>query len=98
MSSIAAQRKRTIDLGQIHPIVCNRSWFGLYRNSQSGEDSLTLNADNFYAALQAAGLAAVPREFAVVPQHQIIPSNTMAEICEFIRVFDEVTAGAARIQ
>ena len=52
-------------------------------------------ADNFYAALQAAGLPAVPREFAVVPQHQIIPSSTMAEICEFIRVFDEVTARAA---
>jgi hypothetical protein len=62
----------------------------------SQEDSLTLKpADNFYAALQAAGLPAVPREFAVVPQHQIIPSNTMAEICEFIRVFDEVTARAA---
>jgi hypothetical protein len=60
------------------------------------EDSLTLKpADNFYAALQAAGLPAVPREFAVLPQHQIIPSNTMAEICEFIRVFDEVTARAA---
>ena len=52
-------------------------------------------ADNFYAALQAAGLPAVPREFAVVPQHQIIPSSTMAEICEFIRIFDEVTARAA---
>jgi hypothetical protein len=57
---------------------------------------LTLKpADNFYAALQAAGLPPVPREFAVVPQHQIIPSNTMAEIREFVRVFDEVTARAA---
>ena len=57
----------------------------------SQEDQLTLKpADNFYAALQAAGLPAVPREFAVVPQHQIIPSNTMAEICEFIRVFDRL--------
>ncbi len=37
----------------------------------------------------------MPREFAVVLQHQIIPSDTMAEIREFIRVFDEVTARAA---
>ena len=62
----------------------------------SQEDSLTLKpAHNFYAALQAAGLPPVPKEFAVVPQHQIIPSNTMAKICQFIRVFDEVTARAA---
>lgn len=30
--------------------------------------------ENFYAALQAAGMPEVPREFSVVPQHQSSPT------------------------
>ena len=33
----------------------------------------------------------VPGEFSVVPRHQVIPSATLAEIAEFVRVFDQVT-------
>jgi hypothetical protein len=36
-----------------------------------------------------------PREFSVVPQHQIIPSVILAEISDFIRTFDRVTAREA---
>ena len=34
----------------------------------------------------------MPEEFSVVPRHQVIPSATVAEIAEFVRVFDQVTA------
>ena len=33
----------------------------------------------------------VPGEFSVVPQHQVIPSTTLAEIAKFISTFDQVT-------
>ena len=48
--------------------------------------------ENFYAALQAAGMPEVPEEFSVVPQHQVIPSAILAEISDFIHAFDRVTA------
>jgi hypothetical protein len=48
-------------------------------------------AEKFYAALQAAGMPEVPREFSVVPLHQLIPSSTLAEMASFIRVFDSIT-------
>ena len=51
--------------------------------------------EKFYAALRAAGMPAVPEEFSVVPQHQVIPSVILAEISEFIRTFDRVTAREA---
>ena len=49
-------------------------------------------SENFYAALQAAGMPEVPEEFSVVPQHQVIPSTILAEISDFIHAFDRVTA------
>jgi hypothetical protein len=49
----------------------------------------------FFAALEAAGMPEVPREFSVVPQHQVIPSATLREIARFIQVFDQVTAREA---
>ena len=51
--------------------------------------------ENFYAALQAAGMPGVPGEFSVVPQHQVIPSAILAEISDFIHCFDRVTAREA---
>jgi len=50
---------------------------------------------NFYAALQAAGMPAVPQEFSVVLQHQVIPRAILAEISDFILTFDRVTANEA---
>ena len=52
-------------------------------------------AEAFYAALQAAGMPHVPDEFSVVPQHQIVPASTLAEIARFIRTFDRVTGRLA---
>ena len=49
----------------------------------------------FFAALEAAGMPKVPREFSVVPRHQVIPSATLREISRFIRAFDQVTAREA---
>jgi hypothetical protein len=51
--------------------------------------------EKFYAALPAAGMPEVPGEFSVVPQHQVIPSVILAEISDFIRTFDRVTARQA---
>jgi hypothetical protein len=48
-------------------------------------------ANTFYTALQAAGMPDVPGEFSVVPQHQVIPAATLAEISDFIRTFDRIT-------
>jgi hypothetical protein len=62
------------------------------------EDGLTLKArhpENFYAELQAAGMPEVPAEFSVVPRHQVIAGATVAEISDFIRAFDRVTARGA---
>jgi hypothetical protein len=50
---------------------------------------------DFYAALQTAGMPSVPAEFSVVPQHQAVDAATLAEISEFIGVFDRVTAREA---
>ncbi len=47
--------------------------------------------NRFFAALEAAGMPEVPREFSVVPQHQVIPGATLREIARFIHVFDQVT-------
>jgi hypothetical protein len=49
-------------------------------------------SEKFFAALQSAGLPEVPGEFSVVPRHQVIPNAIFAEIANFIRVFDRVTA------
>jgi hypothetical protein len=51
--------------------------------------------ENFYAKLQAAGMPEVPAEFSVVPRHQLIPAAMLAEISDFIRAFDRVTARGA---
>jgi hypothetical protein len=48
-------------------------------------------ANTFYAALRAAGMPDVPGAFSVVPQHQVIPAATLAEISDFIRAFERVT-------
>jgi hypothetical protein len=50
---------------------------------------------NFFAELRAAGMPEVPAEFSVVAQHQVIPSAVLAEISDFIRAFDRVTARGA---
>src|SRR5262245_61422773 len=34
----------------------------------------------------------IPKEFSVVPSHQIIPSSVLAEIASFIRTFEDVSA------
>ncbi len=47
--------------------------------------------ETFFAALNAAGIPEVPREFSVVPRHLVIPSSTLAGIARFIGVFDHVT-------
>ena len=49
-------------------------------------------AENFYAALKAAGMPEAPGVFSVVPQHQVISSAILAGISDFIRCFDRVTA------
>jgi hypothetical protein len=49
----------------------------------------------FYAELQSAEMPPVPAEFSVVPQHQVISRQILAEISEFIGIFDRVTARAA---
>ena len=51
--------------------------------------------EGFYTALQGAGMPEVPGKFSVVPQHQVIPSDILAEISDFIRAFDCVTAREA---
>jgi hypothetical protein len=53
----------------------------------------------FFAALEAAGLPEVPREFSVVPQSQIIPRALFGEIDRLIGVSTElprVTRGKMR--
>ena len=58
------------------------------------EDRLSLTSgacENFRAALQAAGMPAVPGDFSVVPRHQLIPGAILAEIAAFIAAFDRVT-------
>ncbi|HLK81752.1 MAG TPA: hypothetical protein VKT99_09695 [Xanthobacteraceae bacterium] len=60
--------------------------------------SLALKArsrEHFFAALLAAGMPEAPEEFSVLPQHQVIPAAVLAEISDFIRAFDRVTAREA---
>jgi len=52
-------------------------------------------AENFYAALKAAGMPEVPEEFSVVWRHQVIPNAILDGISDFIRCFDRVTAREA---
>ncbi|WP_026736354.1 hypothetical protein [Fischerella sp. PCC 9605] len=47
--------------------------------------------ERLFAALQAAGMPQIPGEFSVVPWYQEIPQSLLAEIREFIRLFDRVT-------
>jgi len=49
----------------------------------------------FAAALQAAGMPEVPREFSVAPTHQLIPATMLEGIAHFIQIFDRVTTRAA---
>ena len=49
----------------------------------------------FYAALRDAGMPQIPGEFSVVPRHQVIPTAILAQISEFVRTFDRVTAREA---
>jgi len=51
--------------------------------------------NKFFAALEAAGMPEVPREFSVVPQHQVVPGAILREIARFIQVFDQVTTREA---
>lgn len=51
--------------------------------------------ESFYAALQAAGMPPVPGEFSVVPGHQLIAGEIIAEISAFIAAFDRVTGREA---
>jgi hypothetical protein len=44
---------------------------------------------------QFSFLPEVPAEFSVAPRHQVIPGAVLAEISNFIRVFDRVTARGA---
>jgi hypothetical protein len=48
-----------------------------------------------HAELLAAGMPEVPAEFSVVPRHQLVHGAVLAEISDFIRSFDRVTARGA---
>lgn len=52
-------------------------------------------AEKFFAALTAAGLPEIPREFSVVPYRHVIPGATVAAIDAFIRIYDRVTTRPA---
>lgn len=52
-------------------------------------------ADRLYAALRAAGMPDVPESFSIARAYQVIPRSILAEIDEFIRVFDRVTTRPA---
>ena len=49
----------------------------------------------FFSELTASGMPEVPQEFSVIPWAQLIPHRTLAEIDEFIRLFDRITTSAA---
>lgn len=55
----------------------------------------SLPQTEFFRALTAAGMPAVPQEFSVVPGAQLIPHRTLAEIDAFIGIFDRITTSAA---
>jgi hypothetical protein len=52
-------------------------------------------ADRLFAALRQSGMSEVPGRFSVVPSHQEVPRQTLAEIEAFIRLFDRVTTRRA---
>ena len=55
---------------------------------------MTFVKEKFFAALSACGMPEIPRDFSVVPLAQLIPSITLTEIDDFIRLFDRVTSRA----
>src|SRR5262249_11251505 len=66
--------------------------------SAGGEEELRSGPEpqqSFYVALQDAGMPAVPGEFSVVPQHQVISSAVLAGISDFILSFDRITGREA---
>jgi hypothetical protein len=51
--------------------------------------------EELFAALRAAGMPEVPREFSVAPWHQEIPAAALDAVDALIRVFERVTARAS---
>ena len=47
--------------------------------------------EQLWSRLRSAGIPGVPDEFSVTFSHQSIPANVLAEIDDFIRVFEDVT-------
>ena len=47
--------------------------------------------EQLWSRLRAAGIPGVPDEFSVTFAHQTIPAAVLAEIDDFIRVFENVT-------
>jgi hypothetical protein len=52
---------------------------------------MALIKEEFFAALTSSGMPKIPQQFSVVPLAQMIPSRTLGEIDDFIRLFDQVT-------
>ncbi len=52
---------------------------------------MALVKEEYFAALTSSGMPKIPREFSVVPRAQMIPSGTLGEITDFVRLFDRVT-------
>jgi len=55
---------------------------------------MALIKEEYFAALTSSGMPKIPQEFSVVPIAQIVPSETLAEIKDFIELFDRVTTRA----
>jgi len=56
---------------------------------------MALVKEDFFTALTTGGMPEVPQEFSVVPRAQSIPRSKLAEIDNFIKLFDRVTARLA---
>lgn len=56
---------------------------------------MTLVKEEFFSALTTSGMAEIPKDFSVVPLAQLIPLSTLAEIDNFIGLFDRVTSRPA---
>jgi hypothetical protein len=56
---------------------------------------MALVKEGFFTALMTGGVPEVPQEFSVVPRAQAIPRSTLAEIDNFIKLFDRVTSRPA---
>ena len=56
---------------------------------------MALIKEEYFAALTSSGIPMVPQEFSVVPRAQMIPSQTLGEINDFIRQFERITTRAA---